>query len=332
MRKPRILVVGSFVMDQIASTDIFPREGQTVLGRSFHKAPGGKGANQAVQAARLGADVTLVGKLGRDANGRELYETCKSSGIHMEHTLYDENTPSGCAVIILERTPRGESKNRIIVLPGSNMTLSPEEVSFLKSQIHTYDMVILQLEIPMEVNESVAEYAANAGVPVLLNCAPSAPLRDDFLRRVHILSPNEHEAFDLTGIAIGRQSGQPDRSSVAAATGALRARGVHSVLLTLGESGAVLDSGAFLFSPAVIGVQSVDPTAAGDSFIGAYATAACLGLSDADALLFANHTAAITVSRLGAMPSLPTLAEVESHLAAAGHALPLDALKAGGRV
>lgn len=332
MHRPRILVVGSFVMDQIATTELFPREGQTVLGKTFRKAPGGKGANQAVQAARLGAEVTMVGKLGRDSNGGELFRTCKDAGIRMDHILYDEDAPSGCSVIILEQRPDGGSKNRIIVLPGSNMTITPGEVAFLEGSIRDYDMVILQLEIPMEINELVAGYAHRAGVPVLLNCAPSAPLKDEFLREIDILSPNEHEAFDLTGVAIRSREGKPDMESIRGAAEALRGRGAGSVLITLGDLGAVLDNGGLTFSPAIPGVTAVDPTAAGDSFIGAYSTAFCLGLSTPEALLFANHTAAITVSKMGAMPSLPTLSEVEANLAEAGLTLPLDGLKAEERM
>ncbi|MBQ4020204.1 MAG: hypothetical protein II606_05905 [Erysipelotrichaceae bacterium] len=130
MKRPRILVVGSFVMDQIASTVVFPREGQTVLGRSFHKAPGGKGANQAVQASRLGADVTMIGKLGRDANGKEMLDTLHSAGVNTDRVLFDDTCASGCAVIILEETPGKATKNRIIVISGSNMTIS---VSYQRS-------------------------------------------------------------------------------------------------------------------------------------------------------------------------------------------------------
>lgn len=326
-RRPKILVVGSFVMDQIATTEVFPRQGQTVLGKTFDKAPGGKGANQAVQAARLGAEVTMLGKLGRDANGEALLATCQDANIHTEHVLYDETVPSGCSIIILEQAPDGGTQNRIIVISGSNLTITPEEVAFLEEEIKAYDMVILQLEIPMEINELVAGYARRAHVPVLLNCAPSAPLGDALLRDITILSPNEHEAFDLTGVEIVRQGKDLDMARVQGATGALRERGVEQVLMTLGSSGAVLDDGALTLSPAVPGVTAVDATGAGDSFIGAYAVASCSGLSSADTLKFANYVASITVSRMGAIPSLPYLDEVEAKLVADEVNLPLEKLK-----
>ena len=233
MAKPKILVVGSFVMDQIATTTIFPREGQTVLGGTFSKAPGGKGANQAVQMARLGADVTMIGKLGHDANGEEMVKTCKEAGIHTEHILYDDKLPSGCSVIILEEAPGKQTVNRIIVLSGSNMSITKEDVAFLKDKIAEYDLVVLQLEIPMEINELVASYAYEKGVPVMLNSAPSAPLSDEFLSHLAYISPNEHEAFDMVGIRIHHEGKTVNMDEAKAATSALKAKGVKNVLFGL---------------------------------------------------------------------------------------------------
>lgn len=315
MKRPKILVVGSFVMDQIATTEVFPNEGQTVLGKSFAKAPGGKGANQAVQAARLGADVTMVGKIGRDANGAELKKTCDEAGINTDYVAYDDNEASGCAVIVLESKPGEQTKNRIIVLSGSNMTIKEEDVAFLRDSISEYDMVILQLEIPMEINELVAAYAGSAGVPVMLNPAPSAPLSDDLLKNLTYISPNEHEIADLTGIKIEHEGKNINMDQVKAACDALRKRGVDNVLVTLGESGAALvNEEGFSYAPCAQGVMAVDPTAAGDSFLGAFCTGVCCGWSYDEILRFANHTSAITVSNLGAMPSLPSLEDVEAYM------------------
>lgn len=315
MKRPKILVVGSFVMDQIVTTDIFPRQGQTILAKTFRKAPGGKGANQAVQMARLGADVTLCGKLGRDGNGQEMLAVCRDAGIHTEHILFDDYTASGCAVIVLEEKPGTSTENRIMVIPGTNMTITPEEIAFLKEGIGDFDLVVLQLEIPMEINVQVARYAHDKGVPVMLNSAPSAPLPEELLSCLSYLSPNEHEAFDLTGIEIGRHGDGVDMDSVKAAAKALQAKGVSNVLITLGSAGAVLAQGNdFFFSPAVPNVKAVDPTAAGDSFVGAFCTAICAGMEPEEALRFANHTAALTVSAMGAMPSLPWLDQVKAML------------------
>ena len=316
MAKPKILVVGSFVMDQIATTEVFPREGQTVLGGTFSKAPGGKGANQAVQMARLGADVTMVGKLGHDGNGEDMIKTCKEAGINTDYVLYDDELPSGCSVIILEEAPGKQTVNRIIVLSGSNMSITPDDVAFLKEKVAEYDLVVLQLEIPMEINELVAAYAYEKGVPVMLNSAPSAPLSDELLSHLAYISPNEHEAFDMVGVKISHEGKEVNMEEAKAATAALKAKGVKNVLITLGESGAVLDTekDGFFYSPCVDGIMAVDPTAAGDSFVGALSVGLCCGWGYEETLRFANHTAGLTVSALGAMPSPPPLDKVEAFL------------------
>lgn len=311
MKRPKILVVGSFVMDQIATTSVFPREGQTVLGGEFSKASGGKGANQAVQASRLGADVTLFGKLGMDSNAEDMLAVCKEAGIDVSHVCRDSQTPSGCSVIILEQKPGEATKNRIIVLPGTNMKITKDDVAFLKDTISQYDMVMLQLEIPMEINELVAQYAFEKNVPVMLNPAPSAPLSDSFLSHLTFISPNEHEAADLTGIKIEHEGSNFNKDQAAAAAKVLRDKGVKNVLITMGTAGAVLinDEGTF-FSPTINEIKAVDPTAAGDSFVATFCTGIGCGWNFKDTLDFANCVATLTVSAKGAMPSLPTLEKV----------------------
>ena len=322
-KRPKILVVGSFVMDQIAITEVVPREGQTVLGKEFQKAPGGKGANQAVQAARLGADVTMVGKLGRDANGEEMVRTCEEAGINTSHILYDEELASGCSVIILQEKPGEGRQNRILVISGTNMAITPEDVAFLKEDVKNYDIVILQLEIPMEINEIVAKYAYDAGVPVMLNSAPSAPLSDELLSCLTFISPNETEIEDMTGVHIEHVGNDVNMDDVRKAAGILRSKGVKNVLVTMGSAGAFLtnDDGEF-YGPCATSVKVADPTAAGDSFVGAFCTGACCGWDMETLIRFANHTAAITVSRMGAMPSLPTLDMVEEGMKARGLEVP----------
>lgn len=315
MKKPKILVVGSFVMDQIVTTDVFPRQGQTVLAKTFRRAPGGKGANQAVQMSRLGACVTMVGKLGRDVNGQEMLAVCREAGICTDHICFDDQAATSCAVIILEEAPDKATENRIMVIPGANMTITPEDVVFLKDTVDQYDLVVLQLEIPMEINVLVAKYAYDKGIPVMLNSAPSAPLPKELLSCLTYVSPNEHEAKDLTGIDIAHEGCWVDIDAVKAAAASLRDKGVENVLITLGSAGAVLVKGdVFFHSPAVSNVKAVDPTAAGDSFVGAFCVATAQGLEPEESLRFANHTAALTVSGMGAMPSLPVLGEVVSTL------------------
>lgn len=310
-RKPKILVVGSFVMDLTVSTEKFPNSGETVLGKSFKTAPGGKGANQAVQAARLGADVTMVGKVGNDDFGKQLIESCREAGIHTEHILIGNDSCSSIGNVILEVGEQKTTANRIIVVPGANMEITPDEIFFLKDTIHRYDLVILQLEIPMEINELVAEYAYSSHVPVMLNPAPSARLSPTLLSRLTYLSPNEHEAADLTGFPIRKNGKTADPESTKATVETLLAAGVENVVLTLGSAGAAAaDREHFYSQPCVDVIEVKDPTAAGDSFVGAFSTGICMGMDMEQALTFANFTATLTVSRAGAQPSLPFLQEV----------------------
>lgn len=325
MKQPKILVVGSFVMDQIVTTNIFPRQGQTILANTFQKAPGGKGANQAVQMARLGAHVTMCGKLGRDANGKEMLAVLNNTGVDTTHVAYDDKQSSGCAVIILEEHPGHSAENRIMVVPGANMTITPEDIAFLENDITQFDLVVLQLEIPMDINVKVAQYAKKQNIPVMLNSAPSAAIPTELLECLTYISPNEHEAFDLTGIEIPHSDEHVDLDAAQNAAKALQQKGVENVLITLGSAGAIfVGKDSFAYNPAVQNVQAVDPTAAGDSFVGAFCVASCCGLDPQDALLFANHTAAITVSHMGAMPSLPTLDIVNKALSKSEAAFKLE--------
>lgn len=304
MRKPKILVVGSLVMDLIAETSRFPVAGETVLGTNFSTASGGKGANQAVQAARLGADVTMVGMVGEDAFGTEMIASVQASGVNVSHIMKTDKASSAIGHIQIEKT-EDHVQNRILVVPGANMCITPEHIAFLKDEIGQYDLVLLQLEIPMEINTIVAGYAAEKGVPVMLNCAPIAAMPAELLKNVTYISPNESEAAVLTGIEV------KDDESIAQAIAAIKALGVSNVLITLGSRGVAYESGeGIMYSPALKNLDVKDTTAAGDSFIGAFCTALAKGLPVETALVFANHTAGLTVCRMGAQPSLPTLDEV----------------------
>lgn len=310
-KKPKILVVGSLVMDLTVSTEKFPNSGETVLGKSFRTAPGGKGANQAVQAARLGADVTMVGKVGNDDFGKSLVHSCEISGIHTDKILVDHTTSSAVGNVLLEVGNEKVAKNRIIVVPGANMTITPDDVSFLKDTIDQYDMVIMQLEIPMQINEIAAQYAFDRGVPVMLNPAPSAALSDKLLSCLTFISPNEHEAADFTGIKIRKDGKKANMDDVKAVVNALLSKGVKNVVITLGNAGAVVaNKNELIYKPCIDVVEVKDPTAAGDSFVGAFTTGICSGLNSEQALDFANYTATLTVSKTGAQPSLPKLQDV----------------------
>ncbi len=317
--QPRILVVGSFVLDQFAVTGVLPELGQTVLGRGYRTSPGGKGANQAVQLARLGARVTMVGKVGRDINGGVLRGACEREGVDVSHVMVDPEEASGCGFIILKEDEDGQRQNCIIVLPGSNMTITREDVAFLRQEIGGYDMVLLQLEIPMEVNRFVVECAHAAGVPVMLNPAPSDSIPPEILQKLTYISPNETEAAALTGGEKLRDANGLDPDRVMSAAAALMRTGAENVIITLGEDGACFAGGGRSFiQPCVSGVTAVDPTAAGDSFVGSFCYAKCIGMPDEAAVIFASHAAAITVSAAGSMPSLPDLAAVKALLESRG--------------
>lgn len=318
LRKPKILVVGSFMMDLIASTRRAPQSGETVVGMKFQTAPGGKGANQAVQCARLGAQVTMVGQVGDDAFGRIMTKTAADSGVDVTHVSVDPQEASGVGHITLEVTEHG-AQNRITVCPGANFTLKKEQIAWLKDEIGRFDLVMMQFELPMEVIETVAEYARTAGVIVMINPAPAAAMSDRLLSCTTYLSPNEHEAEAMTGHHIDVSNGIC-YDDVRIVTERFRARGVENLIITMGENGAVVADGEVLYhTPCVRMPHVADPTAAGDSFVAAFCTGLTAGLPKKEALTFASHTAAITVSRMGAMPSLPTVGEVQALLVQRGY-------------
>lgn len=312
MRQPKILVVGSLVMDMITSTEVFPESGETVLGADFRTATGGKGANQALQARLLGADVTMVGKVGEDPFGRELIQALQNAAVHTEHITRSPTHPSAVGNIVITLQNGKVCNNRIVVVPGANMAFRVEDVAFLEDTIQAYDMVLLQLEIPMEVNCYVAALAHSKGIPVMLNSAPICDLPASLLRNIRCISPNEHEAAILTGCDLSRDENDLiSEAKLRRATEKLHALGIPEVIITLGHQGAVYSGASAWFPcPSVKGITVADPTAAGDSYVSAYCYAVCCGMEPADASRFASCTAAITVSRMGAQPSLPTLAEV----------------------
>lgn len=316
MKKPKILVVGSFVKDLIVSTRVFPKAGETVLGTDFHMATGGKGANQAIQAARLGADVTMVGRVGADPFGEELVEACRVNGIDCSRIQTDPNAPSSIGNVQLQMEEDGSTQNRIIVVPGANMAITPADVEFLKEAMQEYDMVMLQLEIPLEINILVAQLARQYGVPVMLNTAPSdKTISEELLSCVTYLSCNEFEAFDLTGMSINPVGGSVDLEEVKAVIQALLGRGIEHVLVTLGKAGAAFGNkdGSFVI-PTLQDVHSVDPTGAGDAFIGAFCTYVSMGIDYRTAVRMANYIGAITVSTMGAQTSFPSLRELNDRI------------------
>jgi len=306
--KPRIVVVGSSSTDHTIRLAHLPRPGETLLGEDYLTASGGKGANQAVAAARAGGAVTFVACLGRDAAGDRIIAGFRRDRINVDYIRRDRAAPSGVALIFV--SDRGE--NAIAVAPGSNARLTAADVRRARALIAGASAVVLQLEIPLPTVTTAATLAARAGVRVILNPAPAQALPDALLRKVSILTPNETEAAALTGIKV---------TSVARAeraARALRARGVAIVIVTLGAQGAlVVDERGSQLVPA-FNVQPVDTVAAGDVFNGALAVELGRGRPLLDAVRFANAAAAIAVTRAGAQPSAPRRAEINALLRCGG--------------
>ncbi|MBT5874501.1 MAG: ribokinase, partial [Candidatus Latescibacteria bacterium] len=225
---PSVLVVGSSNTDMVISSDRIPVPGETILGGTFAIIPGGKGANQAVSAARLGADVTFVARIGTDIFGDEALKQYATDHIDLQYVVRDKSAPSGIAMIMVDRS----GENAISVASGANMKLTSSDVALAHSALVSTDMVVLQLEIPYETVAFTANLASEHQVPVILNPAPACPLDDSLLRQVDYLTPNEVEAASLTGIEV------VDDASANRAAHCLLDRGVGTVIITMGDRGS----------------------------------------------------------------------------------------------
>ena len=300
----RILVVGSSNTDMIVKVPHLPRPGETILGGEFVTAAGGKGANQAVGAARAGGDVTFVARVGDDAFGEQAVAGFARDRIRADFVIRDRRHPSGVALIVVAAT----GQNSIAVAPGANGCLSPADVKRAGCAFAAAQVLLTQLETPLETVLAATALAAQHGLPVILNPAPARPLPNALLRRISILTPNETEAELLTGIKVTN-----DAAAMRAAD-KLRARGAAAVVITLGRRGAfVCDADGGRRVPG-FEVRAVDTTAAGDIFNGALAVAMAEGRKLDDAVRFANAAAALSVVRLGAQPSAPTRARIRRFL------------------
>jgi len=307
MTKPRIVVVGSSNTDMIIKLDRIPQPGETILGGEFTTAAGGKGANQAVAAARAGGEITFVARVGQDMFGEQAVAGFVKDHLRVQYVLRDPKAPSGVALIFVAN----DGENSIAVASGANGRLIPSDVKKAERAIAGANSVLMQLETPLETVQAAARSAARAKVPVILNPAPARKLPAELLRLVSILTPNETEAELLTGIAVRNEE------SAARAAEALLARGVKTVIITLGARGAFLAEASTRQLVPGFKVKPVDTTAAGDVFNGALAVALGEGRPLIEAVRFANAAAAISVTRLGAQPSAPARSEIEKLLAGA---------------
>ena len=300
MAKKKILVVGSSNTDLIIKLNRIPRPGETIIGGKFASAPGGKGANQAVAAARAGGAVTLIARVGCDDMGKKAVAGFARDGINVDYVLRDRANPSGVALIFVGQ----DGENSIAVASGANERLSPTDVKRAAKAFRGARVLVLQLETPLSTVRTAAELAARAGVKVLLNPAPARKLPDTLLQQVDVLTPNEGEAELLTGIKVR------DPNAAARAARALLARGVENVIITMGSRGAFVAGRDVRQMIPAYQVKAVDTTAGGDVFNGALAVALAEGRSLLDAARFATAAAAISVTRLGAQTSAPTRREI----------------------
>jgi ribokinase len=299
-----VLVVGGSNTDMVIRVPRIPKPGETVLGGAFAMTPGGKGANQAVAAARAGANVSLVARVGEDVFGERALANFAADGIDARFVFRTIGAPSGIALINVD----GRGENSISVASGANALLSAADIERAGDAFGSADVVLVQLESPLDAVEAAVRKAGEKGVPVILNPAPARPLDDDLLRLIDVLTPNEHEAELLAGVPVR------DERGARAAAARLRARGPAAVVVTLGERGAYASSREFDGLVPAFKVVPVDTTAAGDVFNGALAVALAEQQPLKEALGFASAAAAISVTRPGAQPSAPARREIEALL------------------
>jgi ribokinase len=299
---PHICVVGSANIDLTFRTPRLPRPGETLAGTAWQLGFGGKGANQAVTAARLGARVSMVAKIGRDAFGEKTLQNFAANGVDATHVTISEDRLTGAASIVVD----DEARNAIVVVPGANFALSPKDVCSAAGTIQSAKILICQLEVPLETTLEAFRVARAAGVKTILNPAPAAPLPDELLGLADLCIPNETEVEQLTGHAAASWEQAEEAARL------LMQRGPRAVIVTLGDRGAlVVDSHGSSKADAVC-VRAVDTSGAGDAFIGGLAVFLLEGVSLLEAIARANRVAALSVTRLGTQTSFPTRSDVDS--------------------
>jgi ribokinase len=306
--RPRIVIVGSANTDMVVKAPRIPGPGETVVGSDLMMAAGGKGANQAVAAARLGARVTLVACLGTDVFGDQAIAGYQREGIDTTYIVRDAEHPSGIALICVD----AHGENSIAVASGANAHLTPLDVDHARQAIADAHVLLVQLEVPLDAIRRAISIAHEAGVRVILNPAPARELDSPLLAQVSMVTPNEHEARVVVGELDQAQAIQRMLDA-----------GVETVLVTLGAQGVLWATRETQQLVPAFPVQAIDTTAAGDAFNGGLAYGLGLGMSMAESIRYANAVAAISVTRMGAQPSLPTGTEVATFLAGTGQGKPM---------
>ena len=308
MRNPKVAVVGSANVDFVLRTERMPIKGETLIGNAFDIFTGGKGFNQAAAAARLGADVTLIAKIGDDPFADILRTALDTENINTEFVKTDAEAGTGVATIVVE--PDGE--NSIIVVPRANMRLTPADIDVAQNSIAEADVLLLQLETPIDTSEHAIEIAKANETIVILDPAPARPLPASLLSQADILKPNEVEA----GVLSGRAVSTPEDGVAAAKAlqSQIASDGLSAVVLTLGQQGVLTYAQTQMTHLPAIAVEAVDTTGAGDAFSGALATALAEDRELIEAVIFANAAGAAAVTTLGATPSMPKREKIEEIL------------------
>ncbi len=301
----KTVVFGSLNMDLVVRAPRLPRPGETLPATSFETVPGGKGANQAVAASRLGVETWMIGRVGDDSYGEALLENMRSAGVDVSGISCEAGVSSGIALIAVEES----GQNQIMIVPGANARVGATDVSVLSKSVRPGDVVLLQMEVPLAAVRAAAEAAASLGAVVVLDPAPAHDLTRELLGRVDILTPNEAEAEHLTGIRV------EGRSSAEAAARRLHAAGARQVLLKMGERGALWSVAGETWALPPFSVRAVDTVAAGDACNGAIAAALCAGLPEREALRWGMAAGALATTRLGAQSAMPGREMVERLLA-----------------
>lgn len=299
MSKNKIIVIGSANTDMVVKSKSLPLPGETLMGGTFFMHAGGKGANQAVAAARLGGHVTLVAKLGDDIFGKQTIAGLQKENINTDYVFTDPVAPSGTAIIMVNE----EGENCIVVAPGANANLVHADIETVKN-ITEAPIILMQLEIPMETIEAVAIDAKANNQKIIINPAPAQALTDTLLNGLFLVTPNETEAALLTGVTV------TDEVTASVAADVFLKKGVQNVVITLGRQGAFFKNADLIFKISAPIVTAVDTTAAGDTFSGALAVAITEGMDWEQAIGFAIEAASISVTRMGAQPSVPYRHEI----------------------
>lgn len=302
----KVVVFGSFVVDLMARGPHLPVPGETVKGNYFQMGPGGKGFNQCVAAHKVGADVRMVTKIGTDQLSRVPLDLMDELGMPQDHVFRSNDFATGTALVVVDENT---SQNQIMIAPGACAQITPDEVESIRPLLEESAYALLQLEVNQDANERVAQIANECGCKVILNTAPYMPLSEDFVRRLHMVTPNEVEAEGMTGIPV------TDLASAQEAAAWFHERGVEIVVITLGSRGVFASAGGRSELLPAHRVEAVDTTGAGDAFNGGLLAALAEGKDTWEAVSFANAVAALSVQKLGTAVSMPTRAEVDAFLA-----------------